>query len=99
MVAIQKKDGRYLSVVVCDFCGVVINDALAAMEISSRVPEGEIAQALHVHKGACDQALSAKLGGLHGSAELSDHLFELLRNTLAKSDVERLRNALKWSAE
>jgi hypothetical protein len=99
MVAIHKQNGRYSPVVVCDYCGEVIDDALAAMEVSSRVPDGATAQAMHVHKGACDQALSAKLGGLDGSAELFDHLLELLRNTIGKSDMGRVRNAMKWSEE
>jgi hypothetical protein len=99
MMAILKQDGSYRPVVVCDHCGEVIDDALGAMELSSSAPEGATAQAFHVHKGDCDQALSAKLGGMHGSEELAVHLFDLIRNTMSKSDVQRVKNALQWSQE
>ena len=80
MIAILKKDGRYIPVILCDHCGAVIDDALAAMELSSSAPEGATAQAFHVHKGACDQALSARLGGIHGSEELAVHLVEATKS-------------------
>jgi hypothetical protein len=99
MIAILKKDGRYVPVVACDHCGVVIHDALAAMAVCSSAPEGATAQAFHVHKGECDQAVSAKLGGMHGSEELAVHLIDLVRNTLDKSDPLRVQNLLKWSQE
>jgi hypothetical protein len=99
MIAIQKKGGRYSPVILCDYCGKLIEDAMNAMEVSSPAPEGATAQAFHVHKGDCDQALSAKLGGLAGSEELAVHLFDLIRNTLGKSDLQRVRNLLEWSEE
>jgi len=95
MIAILKKDGQYCPVVLCDHCGKVIDDAMAAMEISSSAPEGATAQAFYVHKGDCEQAVSATLGGMHGSEELAVHLFDLVRNTLGKSDTQRVRNLLK----
>jgi hypothetical protein len=98
MIAIMKRDGRYAPVVVCDHCGRVIEDALDAMEVSSAAPEGTAAQAFHVHKGECDQALSAKFDGLHGSEELAVHLFDLVRNTIGKSDPRAVQNLLNWSA-
>jgi transcription initiation factor TFIIIB Brf1 subunit/transcription initiation factor TFIIB len=97
MIAILKKDGRYCPVIVCDQCGMVIDDALAAMEVSSSAPEGTTAQAFHVHKGTCDQALSARLGGIHGSEELVVHLVELVKNALRLSDTRQVQNLLAWS--
>jgi hypothetical protein len=99
MIGILKKHGRYWPVIVCDHCGNVIDDAMAAVEVSSSAPEGAVAQAFHVHKGDCDQALSAKLGGLHGSEELAVHLFDLMHSTLSKSDLQGIRNLLEWSKE
>jgi hypothetical protein len=40
MIAILKKDGVYVPVVVCDHCGAVIDDALGGMELSSVGPRG-----------------------------------------------------------
>src|SRR3954465_8790304 len=97
MIAIMKKDGRYSPVVACDHCGLVIKDALAAMAISSAAPEGATAQAFHVHKGACDDAMSARLGGMYGSEELAVHLPQLLKNSLRERDRRRGENLLKWS--
>jgi hypothetical protein len=97
MVAIRKQDGQYESVVVCDECGAVITDAFDAVEVSSSAPEGATAQAFHVHKGACDDAMSARLGGMHGSEELAVHLVSLLKNALSESDRQRVENLLKWS--
>ncbi len=94
MIAIRKQDGVYAPVVICDHCGQVIDDASNANEISSGAPEGTTAQAFHVHKGECDRTLSAKIGGLWGSAELSDHLVELLLNTLKPNDLARARKLL-----
>lgn len=72
---------------------------MAAMAISSAAPEGATAQAFHVHKGACEQALSAQLEGMHGSEELAVHLLDLVRNTLSKSDQQRVQNLIKWSEQ
>lgn len=99
MIAILKKNGQYGPAIICDYCGQVIDDALNANAVSSAAPKDAMAQVFHVHKGACDQALSAKLGGSLGSEELSTHLLELMRNALANSDFEGLRNLLRWSAE
>ena len=99
MIAIRKKDGRYSPVVLCDQCGQAIDDAMNAMALSSSAPEGATAQAFHVHKGNCDEALSAKLGGLHGSEELAVHLLELVRNSLRQSDLQRILSLTQWSAE
>ena len=99
MIAIQKQSGGYRPVIVCDHCGHVIDDAMAAVAVSSAAPEGATAQAFHVHKGACDQALSEKLGGMHGSEELAVHLLDLLRNALRKSDRQRVQNLLNWSED
>jgi hypothetical protein len=99
MIAILKADGRYAPVVLCDHCGKVIDDAMNATALSSSAPEGNTLQAFHVHKGDCDQALSAKLGGLYGSEELAVHLFELMRNTLSKSDLKRVQNLLEWAGD
>jgi hypothetical protein len=54
--------------------------------VSSSAPEGAAAQVFHVHKGACDDAISTRLGGMHGSEELSVHLLQLLKNALSDSD-------------
>ena len=96
MVAILKTDGRYRDVVVCDHCGRVIEDALGAMELSSSAPEGATAQAFHVHKGACEREVSARLGGAHGSEELAVHLLRVVRNTLGGSDRARVKGMLEW---
>ena len=98
MIAIRKENGSYIPVILCDHCGQIIVDAMGAMELSSSAPEGANAQAYYVHKGACEQAVSAKLGGMHGSDELAVHLFDLLRSAMAKSDLERVKNAIDWSA-
>jgi hypothetical protein len=79
MIAILKSAGRYVPVVVCDQCGRPIDDALAAVAVSTHAPEGSTAQAFHAHKGACDAALTERLGGLAGSEELSVHLIDLVR--------------------
>jgi hypothetical protein len=97
MIAILKQEGQYRPVIVCDQCGQVIDDAMAAMVISSSAPQGTLAQAFHVHKGQCEQALSASREGMHGSEELSVHLLDLLRNTLSQSDRQQLHNLLRWS--
>lgn len=97
MIAIRKQGGRYKPVVVCDECGGVIADAFGATVISSSAPEGAAAQAFHVHKGACDDAISARLAGMYGSEELAVHLVHLLRNTLCESDRRRVENLFKWS--
>ena len=99
MIAILKMDGRYLPVVKCDQCGETIDDAMNAMAMSSSAPEGATAQAFHVHKGECERALSSKVDGLHGSEELAVHLLDLMRNTLSKSDLEGVRNLLRWFGE
>ena len=96
MIAILKKDGQYRPVIVCDECGGVITDAFNATQISSSAPEGATAQAFHVHKGACDEAISARLGGMHGSEELAVHLMQLIKNSLSESDRHRVENLLKW---
>lgn len=90
MIAILKKNGQYMPVIVCDECGGIITDAFNATQISSSAPEGTTAQAFHVHKGACDDAISARLGGLHGSEELAVHLMQLVKNTLSESDRQRV---------
>jgi hypothetical protein len=97
MIAIRKHEGQYVPVVVCDECGAVIADAFDAMEVSSSAPEGKTAQAFHVHKGACDEAVSARLGGMHVSEELAVHLVSLLKNALSESDRQRVENLLTWS--
>jgi hypothetical protein len=99
MIAIRKTAGRYAPVVVCDHCVGVIDDAMAAAAVSSSAPEGATAQAHHVHKGSCDEALTNQLGGALGSEELAVHLFDLVRNTLSRSDAQRVRNLLDWSDE
>jgi ribA/ribD-fused uncharacterized protein len=86
MIAILKQSGRYRPVVVCDQCGEVITNAMNAMQVSSAAPEGKIAQAFHVHKGACDETLSQRLGSVLGSEELSVHLIELVQSTIPESD-------------
>jgi len=96
MIAILKKSGQYLPVIVCDECGSIITDAFNATQISSSAPEGATAQAFHVHKGACDEAISARLGGMHGSEELAVHLMQLIKNTLRDSDRQRVENLMKW---
>jgi hypothetical protein len=97
MIAIRKQNGQYTPVVVCDECGGIITDAFSAMEVSSSAPEGATAQAFHVHKGACDDAMSARLGGMHGSEELAVHLVQLLKNALSGSDRQRVENLLNGS--
>jgi len=97
MIAILKKDNWYRAAVVCDHCGRTIDDAMAALAVSSSAPEGTMAQAFHVHKGECDRSLCAKLGGIHGSEELAVHLLDLVRNTLGKSDMQGVQNLMKWS--
>ena len=97
MIAIRKHNGQYMPAVICDECGGVITDAFGAMEVSSSAPEGANAQAFHVHKGACDEAISARLGAMHGSEELAVHLVQLLKNALSESDRQRVANLLKWS--
>jgi hypothetical protein len=99
MIAIHKIDGQYRPVILCDYCGTVIDDALKGMQLSSSAPEGATAQALYVHKGDCEQAMSIKLGASLGSEELSIHLLELIRNTLGKSDVQSVKNALDWAED
>ena len=97
MIAIQKADGRYRPVVVCDQCGRAIDDAFGATAVASAAPEGTTAQAFHVHKGACDRDLASRLDGLAGSEELAVHLIELLRNSLERSERQRVENLMKWS--
>ena len=63
--------------------------------MSSSAPEGATAQAFHVHKGACEQAVSAKLGGAHGSEELAVHLLAVVKNTLRGSDRMQVKNLLE----
>ena len=99
MIAILKKDGLYSPVIVCDQCGKVIDDAMNALEVSSSAPEGATAQVFYVHKGQCDETLSAQFDGIYGSEELAVHLVDLIRNTLSKSDVQRVQNLLKGSIE
>lgn len=96
MIAIRKQNGQYSPVVICDECGGVITDAFGAMVVSSSAPEGATAQAFHVHKGPCDDAISARLGGMYGSEELAVHLVQLLKNALSESDRQRVENLLKW---
>ena len=67
------------------------------MEVSSSAPEGATAQAFHVHKGAWDDSISARLGGMRGSEELAVHLVQLTKNTLSDSDRQRVEDLLKWS--
>jgi hypothetical protein len=95
MIAIQKMDGQYRPVVLCDFCGIVIDDALAAITISSTAPDGKTAQAFHVHKGKCDESMSEKIGAMLGSEELAVHLLELLKNTMRGSDRQTLQAMLE----
>ena len=97
MIAIRKQNGQYIPVVICDECGGDITDAFGAMEVSSSAPEGATAQSFHVHKGACDDAISARLGGMHGSEELAVYLVQLLNNALSESDRQRVENLFKWS--
>ena len=92
-----KNEGRYSPAVVCDHCGSVITDAFSATAISSSAPDGATAQVFHVHKGACDDAVSVRLGGMHGSEELADHLVQLFKNTISGSDRERIENLLRWT--
>jgi adenylate kinase len=82
---------------VCDECGGVITDAFGATQVSSSAPDGATAQAFHVHKGACDEAVSARLGGACGSEELAVHLVQLLKNTLRDSDGRRVEALMTWS--
>jgi hypothetical protein len=96
MIAIQKQDGKYRPIIACDHCGKVIDDAMNALELSSSAREGAMAEVFYVHKGECEKAVSEKLGGMHGSEELTVHLFQLLRNTLAKSDPHLVQNLTKW---
>ena len=96
MIAIRKRDGRYVPAVVCDECGGVITDAFGATAVSSSAPEGAAAEAFHVHKGSCDDARSARLGGAAGSEELAVHLLQLLKGALRDSDPQRVENLLKW---
>src|SRR5438105_1089124 len=65
--------------------------------IRRRVYEGATAQVFHVHKGACDEALAARLDGVFGSEELAVHLVELLKNSVAESDREHLKDLLRWT--
>jgi hypothetical protein len=74
----------------------VIDDALSAMAVSSSAPEGALAQTFHVHKGACDDAVSASLGGMHGSEELATHLLQLVRNSLQRIAPQQLKNLVQW---
>lgn len=97
MIATRNQDGQYVPVVICDECGGVITDAFGAVEVSSSAPDGAAAQAFHVQKGACDDAISTRLGGMHGSEELAVQLLQLLRNTLRDSDRQRVENLMKWS--
>ena len=96
MIAIRKHNGQYAPVLLCDECGGVITDALAASVVSTSAPEGATAEAFYVHKGACDDALCARLGGLHGSEELAVHLIQLVENALRNSDPQRVRNLSDW---
>src|SRR6476469_9187494 len=96
MIGIRKQDGHYKPAVICDECGEVITDAFGAMQVSSSAPERSTAQAFHVHKGACEQALSARLDGIYGSEELVVHLVDLLRNVVSEKDREQVQELLRW---
>lgn len=98
MLAIIKRGGQYRPAIVCDACGDVITDALAATVVSSNAPEGTSAQAFHVHKGTCDQALASRVAGLHGSDELASHLLDLVGNTLRDSDRDVVRSLVEQFA-
>src|SRR5688500_5625800 len=74
--------GKYIPLFVCDQCGKRIEDARQALEISdatTSLKDGDMTNVFHVHKGACDQAMEAKLGPT-GSNELTDHVFQLAYN-------------------
>jgi len=99
MIAILKKDGVYAPVILCDECGQPIADAFNALALSSSAPEGKTAEVHHVHKGPCDDAVSARLGGMHGSEELLVHLVQLLKNSLSESERQRVENLMRWTVE
>ena len=63
---------RYVPIFVCDQCGRRIEDAglaLAINDLSMLNTDGDSTNVFHTHKGACTEALEAKLGDA-GSATL-----------------------------
>ena len=53
------KAGKYSPILHCDFCGKRITEAglAAAVTVSQPIPLEESSEVLHVHKGACLDAV------------------------------------------
>ena len=62
MIKILRKDGKFTHVVICDICHEMITNASRAAVVSRLPPEGEAAEALHVHKGRCHDQAEARIG-------------------------------------
>lgn len=86
--------GGDMAIVACDVCGLQIEDPTLAVAISLRSKVvGEMYDAVHVHKGECDDRASLRFGGELKTVaeELTHHLRRLIHNTgLTPQDLRDL---------
>ena len=82
MIKLRIRKGRYAPVFVCDICGKQIEDTYATAVSPKQPMDGEFAEVLHAHKGACDDEASRRLGGetQSGWQEMSAHVVRLAAN-------------------
>lgn len=82
MFKFKQENGKGVPLTLCDVCGAEITNAKGALVVWMPATEGEFIQHYHVHKGACDHELQARLGGAARThwMEMSSHFFYLCHN-------------------
>jgi hypothetical protein len=85
MILVQFKNAWYAAVIVCDICQQRISDGGLAVAVFRHIDHesSELLPVLHAHKGPCQDAAEAKLGGKEntGQEELANHLLQMAHNS------------------
>lgn len=100
MIKIFNDNGVYAPVLLCDFCGGIINESEKAVVVSLVIDgkKEKTTDAFCVHKGICQKGAEIKLSekGRVGWQELDTHFYFLFKNMgLPIAKLKKLENEEK----